>query len=292
MKRLVTLLVGLLFIATSLFPLATTAEGINLVANASFEMSANGTVPDGWKSNSWGTNTKTFSYLGTGHTGTKSAKVEITKYTSGDAKWFFTPVAVKPNTTYNVSDWFQSSVASSIDVVVKTTTNKTKYLWQGNQAASATWKQAKYSFKTPVDAATITVYHYIQKVGQLTIDDVSLNEVDGNVTPPTAPAVSISAPIANATLSGTTTVTATAVDTKAVTNVQFKLDGVNLGAADTTSPYSTSWNTTQATNGVHSLTAAATNSSNLTTTSIPVSVKDQEVLAVVTWDATRKVKPK
>ena len=275
MKRLVSLLLRLLFIATTILPLTATAEGADLVANASFESSANGKAPDGWKSDAWGTNTRTFNYLNTGHTGTKSAKVEITKYTSGDAKWFFAPVVVKPGTTYNLSDWFQSSAVSSVDVVVKTTANKTKYLWQGNQAVSATWKQAKYSFKTPADAATVTVYHYIQKVGQLTIDDVSLNEVDTVVTPPTAPTVSVSAPIANATLSGTTVVTATAADAKAVTNVQFKLDGVNLGAADTTSPYSTSWSTTQATNGVHSLTAVATNSSNLTTTSIPVSVTVQ-----------------
>ena len=39
--------------------------------------------------------------------------------------------------------------------------------------------------------------------------------------------------------------------------MQFKLDGANLGAEDTTSPFAISWNTTSATNATHSLTAVA-----------------------------------
>ena len=57
--------------------------------------------------------------------------------------------------------------------------------------------------------------------------------------------------------SGTVQVTANASDDTGVTGVQFKLDGQNLGGEDTTAPYSVSWNTTQATNGPHSLTAVA-----------------------------------
>ncbi len=42
-----------------------------------------------------------------------------------------------------------------------------------------------------------------------------------------------------------------------VRGVQFKLDGVNLGAEDTTSPYSVPWNTIATSNGSHTLTAVA-----------------------------------
>src|SRR5439155_14852369 len=45
----------------------------------------------------------------------------------------------------------------------------------------------------------------------------------------TPPAVSISAPAANATVSGSATVSATATDNVGVVGVQFKLDGANLG---------------------------------------------------------------
>ena len=63
------------------------------------------------------------------------------------------------------------------------------------------------------------------------------------------------APANGATVTGTVTVSATASDNVGVAGVQFLLDGVNLGAEDTSSPYSVSWNTATATIGTHTLTA-------------------------------------
>jgi hypothetical protein len=104
---------------------------------------------------------------------------------------------------------------------------------------------------------------------------------DGGSNPPvpTAPVVSITSPTANATISGTQIISASASDTQAVTSVQFKLDGNDLGLADTTAPYSTNWDSTITTNGSHSLTAVATNQAALATTSnaIAVTVNNQIV---------------
>jgi len=86
----------------------------------------------------------------------------------------------------------------------------------------------------------------------------------GDVTPPT---VSVTAPTNGAQLSGTFNVTAIASDDVAVAGVQFKLDGSNLGSEDTSAPYSTSWNTTSAANGSHSITAVARDTSSNSTTS-------------------------
>ena len=91
-----------------------------------------------------------------------------------------------------------------------------------------------------------------------------------DTTPPT---VSITAPASGATVSGTAvTVSATASDNVGVAGVQFKLDGANLGAEDTTAPYSVTWNSTTATNGAHTLTALARDAANNMTTSAGVSV--------------------
>ena len=74
----------------------------------------------------------------------------------------------------------------------------------------------------------------------------------------TLPDVSISAPAAGATVSGAAVaVSATASDNAGVARVQFQLDGVNLGAAVTSAPYSMTWNTTGTGNGSHTLTAIA-----------------------------------
>jgi hypothetical protein len=95
-------------------------------------------------------------------------------------------------------------------------------------------------------------------------------EVKGTVDA-TAPAVSITAPTGG-NVSGTVNVTANATDAIGVSGVQFRLDGAALGAEDTSSPYSVSWNTLTATNGSHNLTAVARDAAGNTTTSATVAV--------------------
>ena len=64
--------------------------------------------------------------------------------------------------------------------------------------------------------------------------------VTADTTPPT---VSLTAPSAG-NVTGSVTVSANASDNGTVVGVQFKLDGSNLGAEDTTAPYSIQWDTT------------------------------------------------
>jgi hypothetical protein len=88
----------------------------------------------------------------------------------------------------------------------------------------------------------------------------------------TAPTVSLTAPTNGATVLGTVTVSANASDNVGVVGVQFRLDGVNLGAEDTSSPYSIAWDTTAVANGSHSLTAVARDAAGNTRTSDAVTV--------------------
>ncbi len=82
-----------------------------------------------------------------------------------------------------------------------------------------------------------------------------------------APTVSITSPVNNQTVSGTTTIAANAADNVGVAGVQFKLDGANLGPEVTTSPYFSSWDTSQSTNASHLLTAAARDAAGNVTSS-------------------------
>lgn len=91
-----------------------------------------------------------------------------------------------------------------------------------------------------------------------------------DVTPPT---VAITTPAADSTVSGEVIdVTATASDNVAVAGVQFQLDGSNLGAEDTSMPYSTTWNSTVAPNGSHTLTAIARDTAGNVANSTAVTV--------------------
>src|SRR2546422_487134 len=118
-----------------------------------------------------------------------------------------------------------------------------------------------------------TTYHYRVKsrdaAGNLaTSADFTLTTLI-DTTPPT---VSMTAPAAGSTVAGTITVSTSATDNVGVVGVQFKLDGANLGTEVTTAPYSTSWNTTLAANGSHTLTAVARDAAGNTATSAAVSV--------------------
>jgi hypothetical protein len=95
------------------------------------------------------------------------------------------------------------------------------------------------------------------------------------------PVVSLSAPADGATVSGSVTVSATASDNVGVVGVQFKLNGANLGAEDSSSPFSTSWISATVADGAHTITAVARDAAGLTTTSAPrtVTVSNGSVIA-------------
>jgi hypothetical protein len=105
----------------------------------------------------------------------------------------------------------------------------------------------------------------------------------GTVTPPqgtpppgsndsTPPSTSIASPSANSTHSGVINVAASASDNVGVAGVTFKVDGATIGSEDTGAPYSISLNTATLSNGSHTLTAVARDTSGLTTTSSGVTI--------------------
>ena len=77
-----------------------------------------------------------------------------------------------------------------------------------------------------------------------------------------APTVALTAPAALASgLTGVVAVSATASDDIAVANVEFQIDGVAIGAADTTAPYEMTLDSSLFPSGQHVVRARATDSS-------------------------------
>ena len=119
----------------------------------------------------------------------------------------------------------------------------------------------------------VRIYNRALSAGEIT-SDMTKPVVGGSPPPPdaTPPSVAVSAPAPGANVSGTIPVSANASDDVGVVGVQFTLDGANLGAEDTSAPYSVSWNTTTASDGPHSLRAIARDASGKSTTSAAVAV--------------------
>ncbi|MBI2679792.1 MAG: hypothetical protein HYX25_02150 [Candidatus Solibacter usitatus] len=191
----------------------------------------------------------------------------IYNYTGGP------PDTTPPTTPGNVSATAVSTTqinvtwSASFDLVGVTGYNVYR---DGNLAGSPTG----LSF-TDTGLAPSTTYSYtvvaLDAAGNPSTPSVPV--LATTLTPDTTlPTVAITAPTANAAVSNTVTVTATASDNIAVAEVRFQLDGVNLGAVLTSAPYSISWDTTTTSNGSHALTAIAKDTSGNPQTSTPVAV--------------------
>lgn len=269
LKRICLPVIAIILAAAGSIPAAiVTAAAPNLINNPSVETTNTaGTSPLNWSHDKWGTNTVTFTYkTNDSHTGTHSLYLSMTKHTSGDAKWLFADVTVKPNTSYIYSEFYTSNVASEIDVQYTSTAGKLSYVQLAKPAASSTaWKQLSATFTTPANVKSLTIFHLLNRVGTLQTDDFNLTD-NSVTTPPTAPTVSLTSPAANTTVNGTITIAANAIDASGVAGVQFQIDSANIGSEDTSSPYSASLDTTKLTNGNHTLAAVARNTSSLTTT--------------------------
>ncbi|MBW3538537.1 right-handed parallel beta-helix repeat-containing protein [Candidatus Parcubacteria bacterium] len=134
---------------------------------------------------------------------------------------------------------------------------------------TTTWQQATADIVAPAGTAKFLpeLYEALPASGTtgnyLFVDDMVLIDQGGSTAPPppppsdaTAPTASITAPAGGSTVSGNTSVTATASDNVGVTKVELYIDG-KLTAADIAAPYSFSWNTAGFTNGSHTLAAKA-----------------------------------
>lgn len=170
------------FISSEVFAVTPT----NLIADplVNTASASNSAIPASWLEGGWGTNTTAYSYLKTGDNDTNSVEVSMTKYTSGDAKWYFTPVDVTAGTNYTYSDYYESNVAT--DVVVQFEDGSGNYTYEdlGAAAASTTWKEYTGSFTVPTSVVNVTVFHLIESVGTLTTDDFSLTVTPTVTTPP------------------------------------------------------------------------------------------------------------
>lgn len=179
------------------------------------------------------------------------------------------------NTWYHVVGVFQPSVSAQLYMNAAVNAQITTGIYASIHNSAAPLRigfnsDTSESFNGAID--DVRVYNRA-----LTASEVQTIYNLGSGTPPpsdtTPPTVSMTAPASGSTVLGSSvTVSANASDNVGVVGVQFKLDGVNLGSEDTSSPYSITWNSTTASNGSHTLTAVARDAAGNQTISSGVSV--------------------
>jgi peptidoglycan/xylan/chitin deacetylase (PgdA/CDA1 family) len=166
-----------LFCSIIAVPAMGLAATSNLIQNPSMDV-VDGDSPKYWFQGQWGDNTAVFTYPVDGHSSDKGASVEITKYSDGDAKWYFNEISIEPNKQYLFSDWSKSDVTTEIVVAYHLSDDSYQYDSLGTISGNNTWKSFSKSFYTPIGASSVTVFHLINKTGKLTVSTFSLTAED------------------------------------------------------------------------------------------------------------------
>lgn len=155
-------------------PTTTPAPG-NAILNPSLETGA-GAIPDAWQQGKWGSNNAVFTYPVAGSHGARGAKVEMTAFTDGDAKWYFYEVVVESGKTYEISHDYLANV--STEMTLRYTLSDGSYAYQGlgTLAPAAGWTRHSARFTPPAGTVSFTAFHLLAAVGSLSIDNFALQQ--------------------------------------------------------------------------------------------------------------------
>ena len=121
------------------------------------------------------------------------------------------------------------------------------------------------SYKGPLPAGSASMSWNLASNGAASSQIVvALKPASSTSVDITPPVISIANPLSGSTISNTITLSANATDNVSVGSVQFQIDGSNLGPALTSAPYGLNFDTTAFSEGAHTITAVAKDSSNNT----------------------------
>lgn len=153
----------------------------NLIANYSFETVGTNGLPQSWQKGGSGTNTRSLTYPVAGYDGVKAAKVQISAYTSGDAKWYFAYVPAQSGQQFLFSDFYTATTSSYVTMQYQLADGTFKYQdILVNIPAQNTWTHATQSFVVPTytqPVIAMTAFHLIKSVGILTVDNYFLQQI-------------------------------------------------------------------------------------------------------------------
>jgi peptidoglycan/xylan/chitin deacetylase (PgdA/CDA1 family) len=169
---------------TSLTQAITINSGpTNLLQNASLEIDANGDqIPDCWKRDGYGTNTRTFAYTSNAFDGARAQQLTITSFSSGGGRLASAQdsgacaPAATPGRTYTITANYISNVAPRVSVYIRNSSGS--WSWFAESSAlptSTTYRQATYTTPAlPAGTTHIRVGLSIFSAGSITTDAYTL----------------------------------------------------------------------------------------------------------------------
>ncbi len=182
----VFMLISIFFLPSKIF------AATNLIPNGDLEIADAAGNPQDWGKGRWGTNTAVFEYPVSGLAGsagawTRAARVTISSYTTGDAKWYFKQVPITAGQTYEFKDMYVSSVPTVVTIQFQKSDGTFIYSDAAFPPAATTPAPVSFKFTAPAGVVSLSIFHLIKSVGTLTVDDYSLSPVEVPPPPPPPP---------------------------------------------------------------------------------------------------------
>jgi hypothetical protein len=145
-----------------------------IILNPSLETVGTNGDPENWFRGTWGTNNAVFTYPVAGVSDSKAARVEITSYTDGDAKWYFKDVDVEPGISYSFMHSYHANVSTDIVARLTHTDGMVTYAPIGTLAPATNWTSVAHSVIIPAGVKSVTMFHLLSSAGWLEVDDFAL----------------------------------------------------------------------------------------------------------------------
>jgi archaellum component FlaF (FlaF/FlaG flagellin family) len=258
----------------------------NELQNSSVE-TGSATTPDCWLLGGYGSNGYSWARTSaSAHSGQYGEQLDVTSLSNGDRKLLSAfnntcSPSITQGHAYTVTVWYKSSAHPAIFAFTRNASTG-RYGWwtQSPRLPSASsWTAATWTTPAvPAGVTNLSVGLGLQMAGSVTIDDLALTDTaggGGGGTPPppdtTLPSVSLTAPTAGATIAGPMTISANAADNVAVDHVDLLVDGTTMGTIKN-APYQISFDSTSLTNGAHTISARAVDSSGNERATTPISL--------------------
>ncbi len=178
---------SVLIVFAAFIPLNQAEAATNIIMNPSLEQQNADGSPSLWRKGKWGNNDAVFTYPVEGSASARAARVTISNYASGDAKWFFADVAANAGYEYVFGGDYRSDVSTVLTARFQLMNGAYVYKDIKTLPASEGWTSYDASFIAPANATSVTLFHLINKVGFLDIDNQKLDRLPQSTPPPAVP---------------------------------------------------------------------------------------------------------
>ena len=168
------------------FPAAP--AGVSTVHNASLEYAADGSAPDCFTQDGYGTNTAVWSRTTDAHSGGWAQRLQVSGYASGDAKLLIRQdlgacaPSVVAGHRYTLTTWYKSTAPTAF-LVDKRGAGYTFGYWTTGPTLAAVGGWTRASWTTPVvpaDGTGLSFGLVLTGNGTLSVDDVSITDADAS----------------------------------------------------------------------------------------------------------------